>query len=195
MSRLRFLLLGTLLVLGAMTGACGGDPPEKEMQQAQGALDAARAAGAAQYATEEFDAAVKALERARQAASANDYRQALNDALDSRERAQNAAKQSADNMAAARVDADRAVAAAAASLAAMQKRLATLETAKAPARALAAPRKALAVVEPHVQEARAAFDKGDYKAAVKAAAAASQGLGPIGPALDAVTTPAQRRGR
>ena len=31
-------------------GACGGDPPEKEMQQAQGAIDAARAAGAEQYA-------------------------------------------------------------------------------------------------------------------------------------------------
>lgn len=195
MSRLRFLLLGTLLVLGAMSGACGGEPPEKEMQQAQGAIDAARAAGAAQYATEEFDAAVKALERARQAASASDYRQALNDALDSRERAQNAAKQAADNMAAARVDADRAVAAAAASLAAMQERLATLETAKPPARALANPRKALAAIEPHVQEARAAFDKGDYKAAMQAAAAASQGLGPIGPALDAAAAPAPRRGR
>ena len=71
--------------------ACGGEPPDKEMQQAQGAIDAARAAGADQYAHEEFAAAQEALTHANEAVEQRDYRLALNHALDSRERAQNAA--------------------------------------------------------------------------------------------------------
>jgi len=195
MLRSRLACLGTCLVLATALGACGGEPPEKEMQQAQGAIDAARAAGADQYAKDEFGAAVSALERARRAANDRDYRQALNDALDSRERAQNAAREAADNMAAARVDADRAVAAAASTHIALSKHLAELEAAKVPARALAEPRKALAVAETHVQEARAAFERGQYPTATKAAAAVSQELNTIRHALDAAATPAARRPR
>ena len=73
-----------LALLVLFTTACGGDPPDKEMQQAQGAIDAARAAGAAVYATEELAAAQLALTRAEEAVSARDYRLALNHALDSR---------------------------------------------------------------------------------------------------------------
>ena len=57
------------------------------MQQAQGAIDAARAAGADQYAREEFTAAEDALKRSHEAVAQRDYRQALNTALDARERA------------------------------------------------------------------------------------------------------------
>ena len=195
MLRSRFACLGTFLVMATVTlasVACGGEPPEKEMQQAQGAIDAARAAGADQYAKDEFGAAVSALERARRAANDRDYRQALNDALDSRERAQNAAREAADNMAAARVDADRAVAAAAATHAALSKHLAELEAAKTPARGLAEPRKALMATEKHVQEARAAFERGEYAAATTAAAALSQELNTIRHALDAAVTPGRR---
>jgi trimeric autotransporter adhesin len=195
MLRSRFACLGTFLAMATVTlaiVACGGEPPEKEMQQAQGAIDAARAAGADQYAKDEFGAAVSALERARRAANDRDYRQALNDALDSRERAQNAAREAADNMAAARVDADRAVAAAAATHAALSKRLAELEAAKIPARSLAEPRKALMATEKHVQEARAAFERGEYPAATTAAAALSQERNTIRHALDAAATPGRR---
>ena len=76
-----------------VTGAACGDPPDKEMQQAQGAIDAARAAGADQYARDEFTAAEDALKRAHEAVDQRDYRQALNNALDARERAQTAAKE------------------------------------------------------------------------------------------------------
>ena len=100
------LLSASLLFI---TVGCGGDPPEKEMQQAQGALDAARAAGADQYAAEEFTAARWRSPTHAKPSTQRDYRLALNHALDSRERAQNAAKQAADGKAAARVDADRAV--------------------------------------------------------------------------------------
>ena len=56
-------ILLSLAVLAAVAGAACGDPPDKEMQQAQGAIDAARAAGADQYAREEFTAAEDALKR------------------------------------------------------------------------------------------------------------------------------------
>lgn len=165
------------------------------MQQAQGAIDAARAAGAPEYAADEFDAAVTALQRARQAATDRDYRQALNDALDARERAQTSARQAADNMASARVDADRAVSAAAASLAATQKRLADLETAKVPARLLAAPRQALEKTATLLQEARASFEQGRYPAATEGARAASKTIIEIGAQLDALVPSSPRRGR
>ncbi|PYQ93511.1 MAG: hypothetical protein DMF96_29615 [Acidobacteria bacterium] len=56
MSSVRRLPL-SLAMLAAMAGAACGNPPDKEMQQAQGAIDAARAAGADQYARDEFAAA------------------------------------------------------------------------------------------------------------------------------------------
>ena len=191
MSRRCGLLLGTVLVFLA---ACG-EPPEKEMQQAQGAIDAARAAGASQYAPDEFKAAVSALDRARQAADARDYRQALNDALDSRERAQEAARQSAENMAAARVDADRAIAAAMSVLTTLRKRATDLEASRVPARALVEPREQLAASEGRLQEARAAFDRQDYPAAKAAAEATSQALAPVGQVLEGLAPQAPRRGR
>lgn len=185
------VLLGTALVL---TVACGGQPPEKEMQQAEGAIEAARAAGAPDYAADEFAAAVKALERARQAAVDRDYRQSLNDALDARDRAKTSARQAADNMAAARVDADRAVAAASASLDAVRKRLATLD-ARTSGRAAASARQAVEACAEQVQEARTALNNGQYGAAAAAANAASKAIIEIGAELDARVTPAPRRGR
>src|SRR3954468_2621559 len=129
MYRARALALIIALLLS--TAACGGDPPEKEMQQAQGAIDAARAAGADQYAHEEFAAAQEALKHANEAVEQRDYRLALNHALDSRERAQNAAKLAADGKAAARTQADRAINAAQAEINAVEARVKTAETAKA----------------------------------------------------------------
>src|SRR3954469_22018809 len=109
MSSMRRLVL-SLAVLAAIAGAACGDPPDKEMQQAQGAIDAARAAGADQYAREEFTAAEDAMKRSHHAAGQRDSRQALNTALDALERAKAAAKESADNKAIARADATRALA-------------------------------------------------------------------------------------
>src|SRR5689334_24986256 len=115
MSSLRRLFL-SLAVVAAIAGAACGDPPDKEIQQAQGAIDAARAAGADQYAREEFTAAEDALKRAHDAVDQRDYRQALNNALDARERAQSAAKETVNKKATARADADKAIAEAAAAL-------------------------------------------------------------------------------
>src|SRR5690242_14645316 len=91
----RPVLVITLLLALVCLPACG-QPPEKEMHEAQGALDAAKAAGAPQYAADEYQAAADALKRAQSAVSDRDYRSALNYALDSRERAQDAVKEAAD---------------------------------------------------------------------------------------------------
>src|SRR5215217_1576123 len=106
MSAVRRLLV-SLACAAALAGAACGDPPDREMQQAQSAIDAARAGGAGHYAPSEFAAAEDALKRARDAVAQRDYRLALNNALDARERAQTAAKEAADGARAARAKADR----------------------------------------------------------------------------------------
>src|SRR5688572_30886229 len=85
------------------------EPPSKEMNQAQGAIDAARAAGADRFAAAEFAAATDALKRSEEAVAAGDYRQALSHAIDSRERAQAAAKVAVEGRANLRGQAERSL--------------------------------------------------------------------------------------
>ena len=66
-----------------LASACTS-PPNKEMDQAQGAIDAARAAGAERYAAKELAAANAALKSANDAVQEGDYRLALNHALEPR---------------------------------------------------------------------------------------------------------------
>jgi hypothetical protein len=184
-----------LALLVLFTTACGGDPPDKEMQQAQGAIDAARAAGADLYAAEELAAAQTALTRAGEAVTARDYRLALNHALDSRQRAQNAAKLAADGMAAARVEADRSTTRAAMGVEAMRTRLKSSDVPRLPARTVTAVRASVADADQRVQEARAALDRGDYKAAEAAAAAANATLSTATQNLEAAAAAAAKRRR
>jgi len=99
--------LACLLIV--LATACTS-PPNKEMDQAQGAIDAARAAGADRYAPTEFAAATTALKNATDAVAQGDYRLALNHAIDSREQAQNAARVAADTRAKVRGDVERSMA-------------------------------------------------------------------------------------
>lgn len=188
--------LALLFVISAGLGAAScGAPPDREMQQAQGAIDAARAVGAAEYARDEFVAAQDTLKRAEDAVAVRDYRLALNHALDSRERAQTAAKQAADGKAIARVEADRAITALTTILTTLQTKLKAAEAARLPPRLLAAPRKARADGERRLQEARTAMDTGRY---AEAAAAASEAKPPLAAAdgeLEAAVVQAARRRR
>ncbi|PYQ81492.1 MAG: hypothetical protein DMG01_03845 [Acidobacteria bacterium] len=77
---LRCRLLSAVIVAAVTAAACG-DPPDKEIQQAQGAIDAAKAAGADLYARDELAAAEKAVKDANTAVNDRDYRLALNNAL------------------------------------------------------------------------------------------------------------------
>ena len=187
-------LLLSLAVVAAMAGAaCGGDPPDKEMQQAQGAIDAARAAGADQYARDEFTAAEDALKRSHEAVAQRDYRQALNTALDARERAQTATKESVDRKATARADATKAIGDAEAKLHTSRAKLKAAESSRSSARTLTAARRAIDTGETAVQKARTAFEKGDYIGAREGARGIQALLGPAEHDLDGAGAAAGRR--
>jgi len=194
MSSSRWFLL-SFAVVAAMMGAACGNPPDKEMQTAQAAIDSARAAGAGPFAREEFAAAEDALKRSHDAVAQRDYRLALNAALDARERAQIAAKQAAEEKAAARADAERALAEADAALHESRAKLRAAETAHASAKVLVAARKAIADGETAVQEARTALGQGDYVAAAERSRNAAKHLQGTTRDLEAVPTTGTRRRR
>jgi hypothetical protein len=187
-------LLAPLAVVAAMTlAACGGEPPDKEIQQAQNAIDTAKDIGADQYAHDEFKAAQEAFAHANEAVAQRDYRLALNHALDARDRAQTAARQSAARKAAARLDAERALGRANVALATAHAKLKTAESARMAPRLLAGPRKTMASAEDSVQKARAAMEKNDYPAVVDEANAATPRLQAVVKDLDAAAAPSQKR--
>jgi hypothetical protein len=190
----RVVLRSALLALSVVVAACGGEPPNKEIQQARTAIEAARSADAARWATEELTAAEDALKRADDAVNARDYRLALNHALDSLERAQNASRDAETKKTAARTQAERAIASAATTLEQTQAKLKSAEGARVPAARLADPRTSITAAENRVQEARSAFERGDWQTASTATASALQALTEANAALDAVV-PAARRPR
>jgi flagellar hook-basal body complex protein FliE len=181
------------LTIGPTTSGCGDDPPTKELQQAQQAIDEARASGAARYSSEEFTAAEDAIKRAQAAVTARDYRQALNDALDARDRAQNASKDTVDKKAKAKVDADRALHDAALAIVDARARLRTAETGRRSSRLTLPLRRDIADAETHVQEARTALAHGDYLDALDSLNSSMLRLDISVKALDAAIAPATKR--
>ena len=168
------------------------EPPSKEMHQAQGAIDAARAAGADQYAADEFKAAVDALAQADVAVAARDYRLALSHALDSRERAQSAARSAVDARAKARGDAERALAEATALVDRTDLRLKQPEVAKLNRRVLTPVQTAVTTAQSTLQEARAALEKEDYARVRDVTAAVSREIKAALAQLDAAAPPPVR---
>lgn len=156
--------LSACVAAAVLVAACA-EPPNKEIDQAQGAIDAARAAGADRYAATEYTAATDALKRAQDAVSQRDYRQALNEALDSREHAQNSAREAADTRAQLRGEVERDMAQIAALIAEANTRLNAATRTRVPRRALDGARKDLAAVDASVQKAGAAMRADDYLAA------------------------------
>lgn len=148
-----------LLLLAA--AGCS-EPPQKEIDGAQAAVDLARTGGAAVYAPEEFTAAEAGVQKARAAVDQRDYRQALSYAIDSRQRAQNALRQAADGKAKARSATDAAMAAVTTELGRLEARLKTAETARVPAKELRAPRSVLADARKALQEAGAEIGAENY---------------------------------
>ena len=80
---MRAIPIGLLLL--ALAGC--SEPPQKELDEARSAIEAAQAAGAETYAAEEFAGATAALQKARASVDERDYRQALSYAIDARQRA------------------------------------------------------------------------------------------------------------
>jgi len=190
-------LLGPLFIaiLSAafITTGCA-EPPHKEMNQAQGAIDAARSAGADKFAGGELTAAIDALKRSEEAATGGDYRQALNHALDSRERAQNAAKLAVDGRADARGRAEASVAELATLLSRAQRQLADLNDPRLNSR-LRASRSTVVATEKKLQDARTALKTEDYPTVAATLAGAATDLQAALAAIDVVasTRPAPRK--
>ena len=187
----RLVLITTIL----LSASCA-EPPNKEMNQAQGAIDAARAAGAEKFAAAEFAAAQDALKRSEEAVVARDYRLALSHALDSRERAQNAAKMAVDGRADARGQAERAIAELATLVARARAELKTADRNKVPARALNGPRATVAAAETVLQDARSALKTEDYAAVTRAMNGAATRVQAALTEIDAAMsprTPSRRR--
>ena len=177
-----------------LLAACGS-PPNKEMDQAQGAIDAARAAGADRYAAEEFTAAQRSLTLATQAVDQRDYRLALNHAIESREHAQAAAKGAAETQARLRADIERSRLEIMTLLAQANGRLGTAEKTRALRRIVAESRQALSAANADVQKADAALLKQDFSAAQAALTGAKKRISQVIARLDAAMSGQSTRRR
>jgi len=177
------LVLAAVLVLVA---ACA-EPPTTEMDRAQGAIDAARAAGAQQYAPTEYAAATTALESANDAVAGGDYRLALNYALQSHEYAQNAARETANTKARTRADVERAITDITALVADGQARIAAATRARVPPAPLTRATDALAAARTSLQKAGEAVAAGDYLAANAALEGVKEGVEKALAELDAAS--------
>lgn len=174
-----------------LTSGCAA-PPSKEMDQAQGAIDAARAAGADRYATTEYSAATDALKNANDAVLVRDYRLALNHALESREHAQNAARLGAETQAKVRADFERSMGEINALMATARARLSEAHAARVATRLLTKPSADLAGAEAALQKSSEAVAAGDYLAANAALVGVRDVLAATISAVDAVSRPRRR---
>ncbi len=176
--------LAVLAVLLALGWACA-NPPDKEIHQAQGAIDAARAAGAEQYAPAALEAATTALAHSREAVDQRDYRLALSLALEAQENARSAARAAAGQKAIVRSEAERTLTAIDGVLA---QAAARLKTARGRGGAVATAASALEAqvqaANRAVQEARSALAAEDYLAARHALGGVLDGLNGRLEALD-----------
>jgi hypothetical protein len=152
------------VLTAALVAAACGEPPQKELDQAQAAIEVAVSAGAERYAAAGLTSARTALVQARDAVSQRDYKLALSHALDSREKAQAAARAAADARTALRVKVDAALIEVAGLLDKVSEVLADGRSGLSRAR-LRRARAAEATLTATLQEARAAAGAQDYEKA------------------------------
>jgi hypothetical protein len=188
----RFLVIGLLL----LTAAGCSEPPNKEIDQAQTALDIARVAAADKYAADEYNAAASALQKARAAVDQRDYRQALNYAIDSRQRSQDAINQAADGKARAQRAADDLIGFVSKRALEVQARLRAAEASRVPAKDLRDLRAVVSEAQSGLQEARAEIGGGNYEKATASLVAVREKLDAAVRRMDTVPQrPARKKGR
>jgi hypothetical protein len=162
------------------------------MDQAQGAIDAARAAGADRYAPTEFAAANTALENANDAVEQGDYRLALNHAIDSRDQAQNAARVAADTRAKLRGDVERSIAEVTALANQVQAWIASPASARTP-RTRRTAQQVVTQTTGELQKAGSALQTEDYEAAQKILTGSKERLQKVLPAASTSAQSSRRR--
>jgi Domain of unknown function (DUF4398) len=150
-----------LILLASVLIACS-EPPQREIDAAQVAVEAAKATGADGYAADEYTAAVTALQKSRASVDQRDYRQALNYAIDARQRAIEAAKQTATAKAHTKVAAETLVTECSARISQLDTDIKVAEGAHVPPRDLRSMRTTLADAETALQEARKSMNAGNY---------------------------------
>ena len=185
---------GAWLAIVVSTIACA-NPPQREIDQAQGAIDAARAAGAERYARTEFTAATQALKQANEAVTGRDYRLALNYALESREQAQNAARTAADSRAKLRGDVERSIAESKALMAQTRARVDGPAGAQIPRGTRRTAQQRLKQLEGDLQKADAALQAEEYMEAERLLMGVKQGIEEVAATLSrgsASQSPRQR---
>jgi hypothetical protein len=187
-------------VIGAalLTIACS-EPPQKEIDRAQGAIDAARAAGADQYAPEPFAAATAAMQQTHEAVRQRDYRLALSRAIDANDRALEAARQAASGKARARSEAEAAIAWLSTATRQLADRIKAAEAARVPARELDPAKRTRDEANRTLQEARTAVAGEDYLRAQEGTKALAERIteqtSAVNQAIDARTARGPRRKR
>lgn len=175
--------------LAVVLSACS-EPPTKERQQAEGAIAAARAAGAATYAEADIKTAESALSQYDAAVSQRDYRQALRLAIEARDGAYTAARLAADEKAAARSDAERLTVVLEGLLTSANARLSGAAGPRPAARVAERLRASVTSGQQTLQKSRSLLETQDYRGAVAR-------LRPVVDALQKDLAPASsgRRGR
>jgi len=138
------------------------EPPQKEIDQAQAAIDAAKASGAEAYAAETYNAAVTALQKAHESVDQRDYREALNFAIDARQRAGEAAQETATAKAHSRTAAEKLVTDCSARVSQLDTGIKVAEGVHVSPRDLRTARTTLADAEGALQETRKSMDAGNY---------------------------------
>ncbi len=178
-------LLAALSVLW-LTGCSA--PPQKERDQADSALTAAKAADGSEYAQSEIQSAVASLIEYDRAVSNGDYRAALSHAISARDAAYHASKVAGERKAAARSEAERLIVDFEGQVMVARSRLGGSPPALAPA--VAARTKATVKTAPKLlQDARTRLEKQDYKGVVALLQNALQTL------RKDLTPPGGRRGK
>ena len=155
---MRVISAGLLLL--ALAGC--SEPPQKEIDEAKSAIDAARAAGAEQYAAEEYGGATATLEKARTAVNERDYRQALSYAIDARQRAIEASRTVPEARARAKAAAETELKNIADSVAHLNAVLRAAGDAGVRGQEMLPAHDALLAATPVLQEARTALDARKY---------------------------------
>jgi hypothetical protein len=159
----RRLTIGLLLLLFA--AGCS-EPPQKEIDQAQAAVDAARAGGADKYAPDDYTAATTALQKAHEAVDQRDYRQALSYAIDARQRAADATRQAEGGKTRAHRAADALVTDCSARISQLDTDIRVAASLHVPPKALRPARAELAGARTALQEARSSIEAGNYQEVV-----------------------------
>ena len=199
MRRVVLTKVATVATFAVFLSAACSAPPQKEIDRAQGAIDAARAAGADQYAREPFTAATTAMQQTHEAVQQRDYRLALSRATDANERALEAARQAANGKARARSEVDVTLAQVLTAMRVLDERLKAAEASHLTAREVEPAQRARVDAGRGVQEARAAIEKGDYLAASAAIQAEGDRIAletrNLNEAIDAKTPRGARRRR